>query len=69
LGIHPELTIDNTSVSYEIWILPGAMTPVVLQPLGDAYLLIGECYVHGLMEGQALREKEYMDNLQDIEIC
>ena len=44
-------------------------TPFDLQPQENSYLLIGECYVHGLMEGQALHVKEYSGKLQDIELC
>jgi hypothetical protein len=47
--------LDSGSESYEIWILLGCKTPFVLQPNGGSYLLLGECYVHGLMDGEALR--------------
>ena len=68
-GVHPELILVEKASLYEIWVLPGARMPFVLQPQGDSYLLIGECYVHGLMEGQALHVKEYTGKFQDIELC
>jgi len=27
----------------------------VLRPEGDHYLFAGECYIHGLMDGEAMR--------------
>ncbi|KAK6860161.1 heterokaryon incompatibility protein-domain-containing protein [Apiospora arundinis] len=36
-----------------IVVLMGCMTPFVLRPAGDGYLLVGDCYVHGIMQGQA----------------
>ncbi|KAK7994518.1 hypothetical protein PG991_016106 [Apiospora marii] len=37
-------------------VLMGYTTPFVLRPTGggDEFLLVGECYVHGIMQGQAL---------------
>ncbi|KAF3000659.1 hypothetical protein E8E13_000025 [Curvularia kusanoi] len=37
----------------KIVVLEGASTPFVLRSIGDeAYRLVGECYVHGLMKGE-----------------
>ncbi|KAH8807648.1 hypothetical protein F5884DRAFT_900010 [Xylogone sp. PMI_703] len=69
LGVFPELSLDENSSPYEIWVVPGARTPFVLQQQGGSYLLIGECYVHGLMEGQALVYEEYSYKWQEIELC
>ena len=39
----------------KVCILFGCSTPVILRPLGDGHFkFIGECYVHGLMEGEAM---------------
>lgn len=35
-------------------VLMGYTTPFILRPAGDEFLLVGECYVHGIMQGQAL---------------
>ncbi|KAH8777178.1 hypothetical protein F5882DRAFT_380482 [Hyaloscypha sp. PMI_1271] len=42
-GVHPELNLEGKSLLYEIWVLPGARTPFVLQPQEKSYLLIGLC--------------------------
>lgn len=35
-------------------VLLGCCAPLVLRPYGEAYEIIGDCYVHGFMIGQAL---------------
>ncbi|KAK4079051.1 hypothetical protein Trihar35433_156 [Trichoderma harzianum] len=37
-----------------ICVLFGGKLPFCLRPVGKRYLLVGECYTHGLMEGEAL---------------
>lgn len=37
-----------------ICVLYGCSVPVVLRKVGGHYVFIGECYVHGLMDGEAL---------------
>ena len=51
-----------------ICILFGGMTPFVLRPVEDRFILLGECYVHGLMAGEAMEsmrrgelEKEWLE--------
>jgi hypothetical protein len=39
-------------------VLFGGLTPFVLRQRDDHYLLVGECYVHGQMEGEAIDEWE-----------
>lgn len=38
-----------------VCVLFGADTPFVLRRVGSRYKVVGECYVHGLMQGQARR--------------
>jgi hypothetical protein len=37
-----------------ICVLLGGKMPFCLRPWSDQYLLVGECYVHGYMAGQAV---------------
>lgn len=50
-------------------VLMGCTTPFILRPFGENYHLVGECYVHGIMQGQALSmlEKGHM-TLTDFRI-
>lgn len=36
-------------------VLFGCPVPFVLQPSGERYRLVGECYVHGVMQGEAIQ--------------
>lgn len=49
----------STQSRDEIWILRGARVPYILRPVGGArYELIGEAYVHGIMQGEEFDEME-----------
>jgi hypothetical protein len=37
-----------------VCVLYGGQTPFILRPKVERYQFIGECYVHGIMEGEAL---------------
>jgi hypothetical protein len=65
LGLGPKLTRGvlpcqkdslnaNRMKPDELWVVPGAMTPFILRPKGGCYQLVGECYVYGLMDGEAM---------------
>ena len=45
----------------EIYILAGGKVPFVLQPLSkpqpNTFELVSDCYVHGIMDGEAVSEK------------
>jgi hypothetical protein len=45
------LTPAGTLVSDVVMVLYGASVPVVLRKLESSYWLIGECYIHGAMDG------------------
>ena len=38
----------------KVCVLFGSKMPFCLRPMGTSYLLVGECYVHGLMKGEAM---------------
>lgn len=54
------LGFDTTETGDQVWILAGARTPFVLRSVGDGipnqekFQLVGECYVHGVMRGEAV---------------
>ncbi|KAI0809957.1 HET-domain-containing protein [Xylaria sp. FL0064] len=56
--------LDITMVGDSIFIIMGANVPFVVRPVGDGtYKLIGECYIHGIMYGEALEEKNSKENI------
>ena len=40
----------------EVWILNGCMTPFILRRTERGHLLVGECFVHGIMYGEAIEQ-------------
>ncbi|GCB17448.1 heterokaryon incompatibility protein 6, OR allele [Aspergillus awamori] len=49
----------NTSIKDKVCILFGCSVPVILRPLGkDTYELVGEAYVHGVMNGEVVINME-----------
>jgi hypothetical protein len=55
VGLAPQGTI----VGDEIWIFVGAATPFAIRRIdGGSYKLIGNCYVHGVMQGELMEDLE-----------
>ena len=46
---------EHTKEGDEIWIIYGCRTPFLLRPTEGRYLMVGECFVDGIMNGQALK--------------
>ncbi len=54
IGVGPLALQDGDLVC----VLFGSNVPFVLRRFGERYRLVGECYLHGIMRGEALKEKE-----------
>ena len=45
-----------------VYILYGCSVPVILRPIGPEYYnFVGECYVHGMMDGEAIMLRDEQD--------
>jgi hypothetical protein len=66
---HCGLVPDHAKAGDFICVLLGCDVPVILRQVEDHYTFIGESYVRGLMEGQAIEALERGEvHLQDFEI-
>lgn len=54
MGVFPE----RTQVGDVIVIILGATKPFGFRQVGNAYIIIGECYVHGIMDGELININE-----------
>jgi hypothetical protein len=48
-----DIKLENDDL---VCVLFGAKMPFILRPIGKRYRLVGECYFHGIMLGEALEE-------------
>lgn len=63
LGLGP-LDLQETD---EIWVLAGAYAPIVLRPLANGnWRYLGEAYVHGCMRGEALKDQNTNESLENL---
>jgi hypothetical protein len=49
IGIRPRTLQKGDGVA----LFKGGMVPLVIRSLGDKWELVGDCYVHGIMHGEA----------------
>lgn len=52
------LVPSGTAAGDEICVLYGGRVPYVVRPCEKGYIFIGECYIHGLMHGEAMNMKQ-----------
>ena len=48
----------------KIVVIKGGQVPLLLRPQQGSFRLVGECYVHGIMDGEAAARKG--DRLEEI---
>lgn len=70
LGIAPKEAVLTSLVADEIFAIAGSRTPLVLRPVGTrdvpgvgrrlCHKLVGDCYLHGVMDGEAMYNYEVM---------
>jgi hypothetical protein len=61
---------DQARVGDKIAIILGCSTPIVIRPQGNHFLVLGEAYVQGLMDGEALEFlKSGQCEVQDFLFC
>lgn len=53
LGLAPALA----QIGDRVALLKGLRTPAVLRPNGEVWEFVGDCYVHGIMNGEAFQEE------------
>jgi hypothetical protein len=65
LGLGPECLEPND----EVWLLKNAVVPFILRPQGySQYSLVGEAYVHGIMNGELMDAPGGREGFRDIQI-
>ena len=63
MGMLPQASDEGDIVC----IISGGKTPFVIRPDGNgAYRLVGECYLHGLMNGEFMDQPDWGKNIKDI---
>jgi hypothetical protein len=64
------LGVNAVEQGDEIFILLGCMVPVVLRDCGDCYKVVGELYVHGGLERDAMKWLETGEcRLEEVTLC
>ena len=54
IGLAP----SRTTAGDLVCVIKGANVPFILRPTGENYFLVGECYCHGIMDGEVMLRKD-----------
>jgi hypothetical protein len=64
VNLHLALVPINASAEDQIVVLSGGKLPFVLRATGSTFKIIGPCYVHGIMDGEAFPREEAAEDLE-----
>lgn len=56
----------TSQVGDSVCIFSGCHIPLILHPIGSSCKLVGQCYIHGIMWGEALRRSDF--HLQELSL-
>jgi hypothetical protein len=60
---------NGSRIGDKICLLFGSTVPFILRECGEGYFkLVGECYIHGIMDGEAIKERDIEALGRDFEI-
>ncbi|KAL9108908.1 MAG: hypothetical protein Q9187_008233 [Circinaria calcarea] len=49
------MVLETTQRDDVIYVMLGCSMPLILRPVEDGFQYVGECYIHGLMDGEAMQ--------------
>ncbi|KAM0549947.1 hypothetical protein ACHAPJ_009194 [Fusarium lateritium] len=61
--------LESTQPGDEVWVVSGCLTPVILRKTeaeANDYSLVGEAYVHGVMQGEAVTDDVVWQEIQIV---
>ncbi len=58
----------NTCPGDLLCVVPGAPMPMVLRPEAEHYLIVGCCYIHGVMDGQIFENEQEAPTLTTVSL-
>lgn len=62
LGVGPKIMESGDIIA----VLYGCQVPYVLREYGEYHRIVGECYVYGMMQGEAVREHQDLNRLDFV---
>ncbi|CEF87703.1 unnamed protein product [Fusarium graminearum] len=62
------LGFDSCKIGDEVWVVAGSPAPVVMRSTDDEneYFMVGEAYVHGAMQGEAVTDDAVWEKIQIV---